>query len=86
MVPDSTLRVETTGSITRIDAVLIAAGLLAVTFIVDDTLWSAVGRRANVASVTGAHGAVSEGFARGVGPTWGWDARVRGFRRGSYCC
>ena len=63
MVPDSTLRVETTGSITRIDTVLIGAGLLAVTFIVDDALWSAVGRRANVASITGAHGAVSEGFA-----------------------
>lgn len=63
MVPDCTFSVETTGSVTGVDTMLVGAGLQPVALIVDDTLWSAVGGGSNVSSLAGAHWPVTEWLA-----------------------
>ena len=63
MVPDSTFSVETTGSVTGVDAMLIGACLLPVALIIDDTFWSAVWRGSNISSLTGAHWPIAEWLA-----------------------
>ena len=63
MVPDCTFSIETTGSVTGVDTMLVGAGLQPVALIVDDTLWSAVGWSSNVSSLAGAHWPVTEWLA-----------------------
>ena len=69
MISDGALCIEATGSVTRINALLVSAGLLSAALVVEDTLRPAGGRGAPVAGVAAAHRSPSVGLAGGVSST-----------------
>ena len=84
MISDGALCIEATGSVTRINAFLVSAGLLSAALVIEDTLRPAGGRGAPVARLTGTHGSPSVGLAAGVSSTWGGTTRVRRYRRSNW--